>query len=200
MKNPWFAFAGICSLVLAIVMFSVVFGGYSSLIRAQKRIEAMEGHLQEQCRIQLDDARSLLADLESGGRNQADLAGALDAYADILDRLDKKTSPLPPDLISGYGAVQIRLNHSLTDVIRELKTSAGATDMEDAVKKLTDQEATVFVTGKRYNKEARYFNTRTTVFPGFIIAKLFNLDELRYHEIPLERPKSSDTQEAAGAS
>ena len=41
----------------------------------------------------------------------------------------------------------------------------------------------MFVEKVKYNTEVRYFNRRTKIFPGFLIARLFGFDKSKYFEV-----------------
>ena len=56
-------------------------------------------------------------------------------------------------------------NNKYTALLREIYTA----------------QDTIFVVKKRYNKEVSYYNTRTRIFPGFLIAPIFGFDKLSYH-------------------
>ena len=204
MKTPWFTFAGICSLVFGIVIFCVVFGGYSSLLRSQNRVQAVKEHLVAQCREQLGVVSdfSELAAPESAGSRSEELRDAAASTALVLNRIQQADAVFDPELIAAFEASQINLNQSVDGFVQEiLKDGIRRPESYDALeKRLEELELAVFIMGKRYNKEARYFNTRTKVFPGFLIAPLFGLDDIHYPEIAVHLLAPSREKASSSAS
>jgi len=195
MKNPWFAFAGICTLVLGIVLFSVIFGGYSSFLRSQNRIEAAKDLVIVQCRNQLGQAQKLVDLPGTSAQARDSLLETAQAAVKVVDRMDKTDSPLAPELILEYEAVQVRVNDTINKFLQEAQIKENKT-----LEQFKEMETAVFITGKKYNKAARYFNTRVQVFPGFIIARLFGLDKIYFPEIAVDRLTPLSGKEVAGAS
>ncbi|WDP93097.1 MAG: hypothetical protein HUN04_26630 [Desulfobacter sp.] len=199
MKNPWVAFAGICSLVIGIVIISIIFGGYSSFLRSQNRIEAAKGLVIEQCRLQLDQVKQLAALPGAARPELASLVDASQQAGAVIDHLEKKPIPVDRELLLEFGQVQSRMNQRVDDFFRSVGAS-GQNARTDQEKKIKAAQAAVFAAGRRYNKEARYFNTRTRVFPGFIVARIFGLDELYFYEISVDLLKpSGEESEVSGA-
>ncbi len=202
MKKPWLNFVGICSLVFAIVIFCVIFGGYSSLVRSQNRINAAKNYLADQSLIQLDQIDSLLALVPTG----EDMAKTLNQTADktnmIISKIKEAEKPIHPDLLMEYEILQQTLNNQINELVDKLKsTNQDSTPaFKEMQTKMADAQVAVFVTGKRYNKEAQYFNTRTRVFPGFIIARLFGLDKIHFKELDISRLSAYNEKEADSAS
>ncbi len=195
MKNPWFAFAGICSLVLGIVLFSVIFGGYSSFLRSQKRIDKAKELVVVQCRNQLEQIQKRV-DLPgpSPQIRQTLLDAAKDAGKGVA-RMEQTDSPLTQDIISKFESAQVQLNDAINIFLQETEIKGN-----DTREQFNELQTAVFITGKKYNKAARYFNTRIQVFPGFIIARLFGLDKIYYPEISVDRLTPVNGKELAGAS
>ena len=181
MKNPWLTFACICSVVLVIVLFSVVFGGYSSFLRSQSRVVTARGLLIDQSRNQLDLAKELTALPGSPADARPHLLDAVGICTQVLDRMETSESPLAQQLISEYEAAQIRVNEAVNIFLHEAKITENIT-----LNQVNEMETQVFIAGRRYNKEARYFNTRTQVFPGFLIARIFGFDKVYYTEIAVD--------------
>jgi len=193
MKNPWLTFAGICSLGMGIVLFSIVFGGYSSFLRSQNRIETAKKLLIDQCRSQLGMVETLASLPDSVPESKRMLLEAVENAAGVLERMGKSDSPVAREVIAEYEEAQVRVN-GVVDTVLE---SAPENEIQ---KQLDEAKTAIFIAGKRYNKEALYFNTRIRVFPGFIVAKLFGLDEIHFNEIALDGLIPRVGKEVAGAS
>lgn len=195
MKSPWLTFAAICSVVVGIVLFSVVFGGYSGFLRAQKRVITTKGLLIDQVRDQLDLVKELAARPGSPDDARRILLDTAGICARVLDRMKTSESPLARELILEYEAAQVRVNEAMDIFIQEAKISENKT-----LKQHIDIKTAVFSSGRRYNKEARYFNSRSQVFPGFIIVRLFGLDKIYFTEISVDFLNPLAGKEAPGAS
>lgn len=61
MKKPWLTFAGLCSVVFAIVVICVIFGSYTSMLRSKNRIRAAKDLTVSACRNQLHLIPELLS-------------------------------------------------------------------------------------------------------------------------------------------
>lgn len=204
MKSPWFTLAAICALVLGIVLFCVVFGGYSSLLRSQNRIKAVKDRLVSQCQEQLALATELVdaAGPDTAPEQTAGLSAASGTATQLIDQIRESEDPVAQALILSYGDSQAQLNRRITELVQALIESGNGdeTDFTALEKRLNDTQAAIYITGKRYNKEARYFNTRTRVFPVGVIARLFRLDKVYFSEITLDPPAPAPGKEAASAS
>lgn len=179
MKKEWYTLAGICSVVLGIVLFSVIMGGYTSLIRAQSRINAAKKMMTEECDKQL----KLLPDLMSlaGDSAPPDLVRQIEETAGqippLLTDINADKAPLDPGLVKAFEGLQTRLSRDTSILVREIQAG------NETVKQYEELMLSAAYITKRYNKEVRYFNGRKTVFPGFVVAKLFGLDALHFPEI-----------------
>ena len=87
------------------------------------------------------------------------------------------------NLINEFEISQTKLTLELVQLFTQLQTSLD----KDAVKQFSAvkkefyiAQDNLFVAMKRYNTEVNYFNARTTVFPGFLIAKLFGFNKIKY--------------------
>jgi len=192
MKRPWLSVAVFCAVFSGIILFCIIFGGYSSLYRAQNRINAAKGLVTVECQKRLDlipELVTMAGKVElSAPISQNKLAGINRTAKDtqtILTLINKE-SPLGKEVITVFEQSQVRLTQEITGLILELKkdenfgSSPAFISLE---KKFENLEISVFFNSHKYNKEARYFNTRKTIFPGLIIAKLFGLEEIHFPEI-----------------
>lgn len=198
MKRPLLSLSVFCVVFFGIIIFCVIFGGYSSLYRAQNRIGAAKQLVTDECQKQLDLLPELVdmvrkTDSFNGidsNLNQANLdqirQTALEAKT-ILTQIDsRETTPLEKKLILNFEESQVKLSREIIGLITglkkddSLKSSPAFIGLE---KEFNDLEITVFYNSHKYNKEARYFNTRKSLFPGFFVAKLFGLDKVHFFEI-----------------
>jgi len=194
MKRPLLSLSIFSAVFCGIILFSVVFGGYSSLYRAENRARDAKIKVTIECQKQLDLLPDLIAMVRKTDSNldQAKLdqleQAALETKT-ILTRINSVIAPLEKELILAFERSQIHLSQQIIGRInglKELKKDAVLTSSQafiDLEKKFNDLEITVFYHSHQYNKQARYFNTRKSIFPGFLIAKLFGLEETYIYEI-----------------
>ena len=201
MKHPWIVFSTICSLVMGIVLFCVIFGGYSSLLRSQSRISTVKQMLTEQCTAQVGLALRLADRLEDGAFR--DQKSALDHAArqlkSVLLTIASAKDPLDPDLVKKFEAAQEKITRGIDTLAALLKqeNTLQENDIESILREQKELNTAVIVMVKQYNKEADYFNTRSRQFPGMFIAKMFSLDHLLFPKI---RPPKLIQGETASAS
>jgi hypothetical protein len=182
MKKPWLTFAGMCSVVLAIVLLSVIFGSYTSMLRSKNRINTGKNLLVQDCRNQLDLVPQLvsLAPETFSDETVSRIQDTEQRLQKILDSFQATKAPLDLDLVAAFENTQASLAKDL-DVL----TTAIGKD-HALSKEMHDLYLKTIYSAKRYNKEARYFATRKTVFPGFFTARWFHLDALDFPYIELE--------------
>jgi hypothetical protein len=104
----------------------------------------------------------------------------------ILAQINSQGNPLEKELILAFEQSQALLSQEITALINGLKNDKkihSPSAVSAVEKKFNHLESTAFFNFNRYNTEARYFNTRKSIFPGFLIAKLFKLDETHIYEI-----------------
>jgi LemA protein len=190
MKKPWLSLAAFCAVFSGIIIFCVIFGGYSSLYRAQNRIGDAKGNIIVECWKRQDLIPELVA---MAGESEVlkDMAhldqvdGVAKQAKTISGRINSKTIP-EKELIVAFEKSQVRLSQEIIGLITGLKKDVRIGKSPDFLtleKKFNEFEITVFYNGTKYNKEARYFNTRKVIFPGFFVAKIFGLDVINYVEI-----------------
>ncbi len=203
MKRPLLSLSIFSAVFFGIILFSVIFGGYSSLYRAQNRARDAKILVTVECQKQLDllpDLMAMVRKTDSFNRippNNSNQAHLDQAHIDqleqaalktktILARINSKRDPLEKELVLGFEESQVHLSQEIIGLVMglkkedKLKKSQALIDLE---KKFNDLEITVFYHSTQYNKEAQYFNTRKSIFPGFLIAKLFKLEKLHIYEI-----------------
>ncbi|MCP4022033.1 MAG: LemA family protein [Desulfobacteraceae bacterium] len=183
-------FATLCLIVLGIILFCVVFGGYSSLARSKSRIEASKNYLTDSC---LKRQQLLPQLIELGRKSNPELSTAKINQAaekadSILQEIAVQKTPIEDDLIKAFVISQTTLTRELISFLALLETSNKDTknQMDAFLQKLFTAQDNIFVIRKRYNKEVEYFNTRTSIFPGVLFAKLFGMSNLKYIGISRE--------------
>lgn len=195
--HPWFKFAGICSIVMAIVIFCVIFGGYSSLWRSQNRIKASKTLLTDNCQKR----QALLPKLEAftGSNDFSQTAKQLKSASqkadDILKYMISAEPPLEKELVSAFEISQTALSSNLAALFSSLEAKLPGEEKEKFLalkKEFSTAQDHIFVAKKRFNKEVAYFNNRTTVFPGFLIARLFGMDDIKYTGISKDKLLSGE--------
>ena len=190
-KKPWMMFAAICAIVMGIVLFCVIMGSYSSLLRAKGRINKGKSLLIAECEKRTGTLEALTA--MAGESLEPKL---LDTMVEngkkcpaILNRMEETKLPLEPELVLAFHTTQGRLSQDISFLIRKLNQnsvigeSKEFKDLKEAVK--THQDILDLAT-RRYNKQVRYFNQRKLVFPGFLIANWFHLDQWTFPELDPE--------------
>jgi len=198
LKKPLLSLIIFSVVFFGIILFSVIFGGYSSLYRAENRARDAKIWVTVECQKQLDLIPDLISlarktdDFNPSGPNQADLKKieqtALKHKA-ILTQITSRKSPLEKELVLTFEQSQVQLSREIISLINGIKkdNKLGASqEFQTLEKKFNDLEITVFYHSHQYNKEAIYFNYRKSIFPGFLIAKLFGYDEIYIYEISTE--------------
>lgn len=194
MKNPWVTFTGICTVVVAIVVFCVVLGGYSSFLRSQGRIQQSGVYLLDACRETNRLALKLMTVNENAGKgNPAEverLKGNITAAAKFLDSMAIGKAPIPLPILEKMALrqheVTLGLAGSFQDNI-QFNSKEEVNQYTALIRHIHAAQDNLFVVKKRYNSEVAYFHSRTTVFPGFLIARLFGFDAVVYHLLPADK-------------
>jgi LemA protein len=179
MKHPWLTFAGLCAVVLTIVMVCVIFGSYTSMLRSKNRIHATKNLMITACRNQLSLIPELLplAPETTDEPVRSRIRDASEQIRAVLIRFQTPDTPLDPDLVSVFEQAQSRLAKDLDTLARAIGTS------QPRVREMTDLYLKTIHAARRYNKEVAYFHSRKKVFPGMFTAGWFNLDTLEFPQI-----------------
>ncbi len=187
MLNPWVKIAAICSVLMGIVLFCVIFGGYSSLYRAQNRIETSKEFLTNVCQVRLNFLPQLSDTIKTSENKKivAELHHTSENTQKILQQIISTKTPLNNALTLQLETSQQALTLHLANLLLQLDQSMDKNNNPfQAIKKqLFLAQNTLFVSKRRYNKEITYFNTRTTAFPGVLIAKLFGFNKIKYFKL-----------------
>ncbi len=176
MKKPWLTFAGLCAVVLAILMFCVIFGSYTSMLRSKNRVHKATELMITACETQLDPIPALVA--LAKGADAAPIRTRIhdteEQIRTLLDRFRTPDTPLDPDLVHIFEQAQSRLAKDLDALARRI----GPT--HPRVQETADRYLETLYAARRYNKEAAYFDNRKKVFPGMFTAKWFHLNHLHF--------------------
>ncbi|SDU60949.1 LemA family protein [Desulfobacula phenolica] len=193
MLEPWLKFTGICSVVMAIIVFCVIFGGYSSFVRSQNRIEASKSLLTDACQKRLDIVPELVEIIKTSRIKTSipSINQTAQKAAIILKQVIAHESAVENALIKDFELSQTQLTFHIKQTLSQLEALVDKNSSQyvssqqfSALKKQVDTtQDNLFVIQKRYNKEVAYFNLRTKVFPGFLIAKLFGFNKIHYTSI-----------------
>ena len=181
MKHPWLTFAGLCAVVLAIVMTCVIFGSYTSMLRSKNRVHKGKELMIMACENQLDQIPGLVA-LGSGDDMEpvrSRIHDTIEQIRTLLDQFRKPDIPLDSDLIPIFEQAQSRLAQDLDALARGMGTR------HPRVQETAARFLKTFLGARRYNKEAVYFDSRKKVFPGMFTSEWFNLDTLEFPKIDL---------------
>ncbi|MEE4363083.1 MAG: hypothetical protein V2J08_04070 [Desulfotignum sp.] len=181
MKKPWLIVTGLFSVALAIVLFCVIFGSYTSMLRSKNRINTGKNIMVTACMDQLHLAHQLVSQAPETIPSQEifRIEENTNQIQTILTRFQASDAPLEPDLVTAFEDTQARLAKDMDNLTTAMgKNHTLSTEMADLYLK-------IIYAAKRYNKEAAYFKNRKNVFPGFLTAKWFNLDHLDFPRIDL---------------
>jgi len=187
----WLKLAAGCSVLMGIILFSVIMGGYSSFWRSQNRIKASMSLLTDICQKRLDLLPELL---EITKKNMAPsslppINQTAEKASILLKQVISYQQPLEKNLIEEFEISQTKLTLELVQLFTQLQTSLDKNAVKQfstLKKEFYTAQDNLFVAMKKYNKEVDYFNTRTTVFPVFLIAKLFGFNKIKYIDISKE--------------
>lgn len=179
MKKPWLTFAGLCSVVFAIVVICVIFGSYTSMLRSKNRIRAAKDLTVSACRNQLHlipELLSLAPDINNEPVRSR-IGDTTEQLQTLLSRFQNSEAPLDPDLVTEFEQAQSSLAKDLDILTRDIGTA------HPRVLEMVNLYLNAIYAAKRYNKEVAYFHTRKKVFPGMFTAGWFNLDILHFPQI-----------------
>lgn len=177
-------------VTIAIVLFCVILGGYTSFWRSENRIEASTSLMIQACQKRLDTIPQLLEIIKTS-KDQTSLPKINQAAKKanhILDLIMSADQPLGKDLIKEFENSQARLTFQLKNTFIQLKTSLNKKDSRQFTnwKKLFfKKQDNLFASRKIYNDEVAYFNTRKKALVISLMAKLFGFNKITY--IPISK-------------
>lgn len=185
MQNSSLSAFALASIAAAIVLFCVIFGGYTSFYRSQNRIEDSKTALVESCR-----ERMLLLPVLSGflERVSPDMPPAMNQSQEkandlLMDVLQQKL-PLEEKTTTEFENSQTGLTIQIKEILARLKDMSDPKNLEEAEslrQKFFKAQDNLHVAKEKYNYEVSYFNRRVRSFPVSLIAKLFGFHEIIYY-------------------
>ncbi len=185
MQNSSLSAFALASIATAIVLFCVIFGGYTSFYRSQNRIEDSKTALMESCRERMLLLPALSGFLE---RVNPDIPPPMGhplekANALLMDVLQQKR-PLEEKMTKEFENSQTGLTMQIKDIFVRLKAVSGPNnpaETEALRQKFFKAQDNLYVAKEKYNYEVSYFNRRVRSFPVSLIAKLFGFHEIVYY-------------------
>ncbi len=219
MKRPLLSFTIFCSIFFFIIMFCVMLGGYTNLLRAKNRINSYKELVTTQCQKRLDLLPELIEltkgptssvatpdSANTSANTSADakrITGAAEKAEGILAQINSSQTPLEQDTVKAFEQSQVQLGQkisALIDSLKENKSFNGSPALLSLEEEFEKLKIAVWATSHRYNKEVRYFNDKKEIFPGFIVAKLFGLENTHFFEITTSLLKPKNLGADTGAS
>ena len=183
MNFVWFSL-----VFVGIILTSVIFGGYSSLHRSEGRIDFTKELFLKACQSKLDLLPQLLDYLQKSEPKEThaklELTGKEAGI--VLHSAVVQKAPLNNALTLKLEASQLALTKELAEVFLKLERSKNKSNTESlkAIKQqFFSSQDKLFTAKVHYNTEVRYFNRRTKIFPGFLIAELFGFNNSEYFEL-----------------
>lgn len=188
MGKQWMNFVWFSLVFVGIILTSVIFGGYSSLHRSEGRIDITKELFFKACQNKLDLLPQLLDYLQKSEPKETyarlELTGK-EAGAVLHSAVFQK-APLNNAMTLKLEASQLSLTNELAKLFLKLERSKNKSNTESfkAIKQQFFSAQDKLSTAKvQYNIEVRYFNRRTKIFPGFLIAELFGFNNSEYFEL-----------------
>jgi len=185
MQNPLLKLFAFCSIAAAIVLFCVIFGGYTSFYRSQNRIEDSKSALVESCRERLLLLPELSSVMERVSPDMPpDMNQSLEKARVILGNVLQQKHPLDQEMTTEFERSQTGLTMQIKEMLARLKDVSepeGMKEIEALKQKFFKAQDNLYVAGDQYNYEISYFNGRVQSFPVSLIAKLFGFHKIIYY-------------------
>ncbi len=181
-----------CLIFTSIIVFCVIFGGYSSFWRARNRITDAKALLTQICQERVNLADIIIKDFKNAGleADMADFRQCAGMAADVLKTLKTIDPPLDENQTRHLENSQADLTQFFKNTLKYLKPPVRQLSA-DMAEELTSQiygiQDKLFVAAKSYNDEVIYYNTRTKESMPSLIAKMFGFDKIHY--IPVDQDK-----------
>ncbi len=183
MQNSSLSALALASIATAIVLFCVIFGGYTSFYRSQNRIEDSKTALVESCRERMLLLPALSGFLERMGPDIPPPMDQEKANAFLMGVLQQER-PLGEEMTKEFESSQTGLTMQIKDIFARLKDISGPKNLEETEslrQKFFKAQDNLYVAREKYNYEITYFNRRVQSFPVSLIAKLFGFHEIIYY-------------------
>jgi len=179
-------FVMFCAILVGLIVFSMVFGGYSSFIRAENRIAETKEALLGSCAARLAliaDLTRLLNDHASSGISPAP-PQTLEQASTVVQEVLGGDKILDEKATRALEASQSALTRDIGEQMQRLRAGAkgeSRAEVESLWEKFLAAQDNLFLAGKNYREEIAYFNMRLQSFPVSLIAKLFGFDKINYY-------------------
>jgi LemA protein len=175
-----------CAVLMAIILICMVFGGYSSFVRAEQRIVGTKAVLTDFCRERMSLLSQLDGFLRQRNIPQGSIitADTLQQAGAILDKIKGSESPLDQQTIHEFEASQRALGEYLRESFNRLPEIADGQSRDRVAelrRQLVQAQDNIYVAHRNYLEEIDYFNSRLESFPVAYIARLFGFDQSGYY-------------------
>ena len=168
----WIVFGVVIVLVIAIIAWAI--GVYNKLIQARNRVKNSWSQIDVQLKRRFDMIPNLVETVKGYAKHEESILGAFararDVYARASDSNEIKAISEANDMLTGAISRLI----SVSEAYPELKANANFTAM---MNELTNTEDKIAYTRQFYNDVVTTYNNMREIFPGSIIAGMFNFKE-----------------------
>jgi LemA protein len=171
---------------MGIIFTCMVFGGYSSFVRAEQRIVGAKVVLIDICRERMVLLEQLDGFLRERNMPQGAMvmADTLQQAGAVLEKVGQIDSPLDRQTIGEFEASQSALGTYLRESFNrlpELTDEISRGRFAEFRLQLAQAQDNIYVAHRKYMEEIDYFNMRLESFPVAYIARLFGFDKSRYY-------------------
>lgn len=175
-----------CTVLMGIIVICMVFGGYSSFVRAEQRIVGTKAVLTDFCRERMSLLEQLERFLQERSIPQGSIimANTLPQAGAILDKVKQAESPLDRQTVHEFEASQSALGEYLRESFNRLPEIADEKSrgrLAELRRQLAQAQDNISVAHRKYLEEIDYFNMRLESFPVAYVARLFGFDKSRYY-------------------
>jgi LemA protein len=175
-----------CTVLMGIIFTCMVFGGYSSFVRAEQRIVGAKVVLIDICRERMVLLEQLDGFLRERNMPQGAMvmADTLQQAGAVLEKVGQIDSPLDRQTIGEFEASQSALGTYLRESFNrlpELTDEISRGRFAEFRLQLAQAQDNIYVAHRKYMEEIDYFNMRLESFPVAYIARLFGFDKSRYY-------------------
>ncbi|MFA5903959.1 MAG: LemA family protein [Desulfobacula sp.] len=185
MQSPVLKVLIFCAVTAAIILFCVVFGGYSSFYRSQNRIEESKNILVESCRERLALLPAVSDFLKKINMDTPSSVDQSIAKAEsVLTAVFQQKSPLEEQTTKDFEASQVHLTIEIKKILDGLKDvfdPESRKEFNSLKERVFKDQDDLYMAGDRYNYEVSYFNERVKSFPVSLIARLFGFHRITYY-------------------
>lgn len=184
----YFKFVMFCAVLVGLILFSMVFGGYSSFIRAENRIAESKDALLGSCeaRLALIAELTMILDSQALSGNSSSLLPNLERASAVVREAARGKTILDEQTTRSLEASQSALTRDIGEQMQRLRAAVGGENRAEVLslaEKFLAAEDNLFLAGSNYREEIAYYNMRLQSFPVSLIARLFDFDKSVYHQV-----------------